>query len=172
MKNYSKFLTLFVLVLALCFSKTVNAQVPQKFSFGLNSGIANKKYDSYAIGGDMRFLFNISKRLSIPLTIGYTVIKEKNSVNRLGIKNKGDTNDYFPLKLGIKGFVSETGVGFYGLLEVGIANIGTVGGSLPIPNVISPAIGYGFKNRVDLAVKYEEYGLGFGFTGLRLGYWF
>jgi hypothetical protein len=107
MKNYPKFLVLFILILSLCRSNTINAQVPQKFSFGLNGGLGINKYDSYAIGGDMRFLFNISKRLSIPLTLGYTSIREKSSVNRFGVKSKGENNDYFPLKLGVKGFVSE-----------------------------------------------------------------
>jgi len=166
MTNPSKFLAIIIILLTVCLCIPVRAQPPQKFSFGLNGGIANNRYDSYAIGGDMRFLFNVSKRLSIPLTVGYTSIKEKSSVNRFGVKRKGDVHDYFPIKLGVKAF------GFYGLLEVGITGVGAVGGSLRIPNVISPAVGYGWNNRVDLAVKYEDYGFDLGFTGLRLGYWF
>ncbi len=171
MNKRSKFLAFLIIVLALCCSKTANAQSPQKFSFGLNGGIANNKFDSYAIGGDMRFLFNISKRLAIPLTIGFTSIKEKGYVTRAGVKNKGDSNDFYVLKTGVKGFVSETGVGIYVLLEAGIVAPG-MKGAAGIPIHIFPAVGYGFKNRMDLAVKYEDYGGHTGFTGLRLGYWF
>jgi hypothetical protein len=59
------------------------------------------------------------------------------------------------------------------LVEAGVVvpGEGRKGGS-GIPTVLSAALGYGWKNRMDLAVKYEDYGGFAAFTGLRLGYWF
>ena len=172
MKISSKFLLLFILVLASCYSEMVNAQSARKFSLGLNVGHSpNTRHVGLAIGGDVRYQFNVTKHLSIPLTAGFTSIKYKDRVF-FGTTLKGGSRQYYPLKLGIKGNFNKTGLGLYGLLEGGIVVnlIGLKGGS-GIPTVFSTAIGYALKNRIDLAIKLEDYTFN-GFIGIRAAYAF
>ncbi|MEJ5995474.1 hypothetical protein WG904_13685 [Pedobacter sp. Du54] len=174
MKSYSKFLTL--LILALCFSFASSAQSQakplKKISVGLNIGQSpNTESFGLAIGGDLRYQLNITKWLSMPITVGFTSIKQKDRVLG-GYRFEGQSRSYYPLKFGIKGNFNKTGFGLYGLLEGGfVINLVGLKGAVGLPGVFSPAIGYTFKNGIDVAIKLEAY-KNEGFIGTRIGYAF
>ncbi len=170
MKNSTKFLASAVAALALFFSVNANAQTTSKFGIGLNVGLPTSDAYGVAIGGDLRYQFDIDKQLSIPITAGFT--------NLMG-KEIGNTNidiadlSYIPVKAGLKYFFNDTGAGAYGLAEAGAAFL--TGSSSGTKFVFSPAIGYAWSNGIDLGAKYE--GISFnsnttGYVGLRLAYGF
>lgn len=170
MKNSTKFLASAVAALALFFSINANAQSAPKFGIGLNVGIPTSDAYGVALGGDLRYQFDIDKQLSIPITAGFT--------NLMG-KEIGNTNidfpdySYIPVKAGLKYFFNDTGAGAYGLAEAGAAF--STGSNSGTNFVFSPAIGYAWSNGIDLGAKYEGItasGNTTGYVGLRLAYGF
>lgn len=170
MKNSTKFLASAVAAVALFLSVNVNAQSAPKFGIGLNVGAPTSNAYKLALGGDLRYQFDIDKQLSIPITTGFTSIMGKEI---------GNTNidyadySYIPVKAGLKYFFNDTGAGVYGLAEAGVAFLT---GSYSGTNfVYSPAIGYAWSNGFDLGAKYEgiaSNGNTTGYVGLRLAYGF
>lgn len=162
MKKITKIIASTVAVAALFISVNANAQSAPKFGIGLNVGAGTGSAESFAIGGDLRYQFDIDKQLSVPVTAGYTNVSLKDSYG-------GGSFGYIPLKAGLKYFFNDSGAGAYGLAEAGAA-FGTGSGS-GTSFVYSPAVGYAFSNGFDLGAKYEGYDGG-GYVGLRLAYGF
>jgi hypothetical protein len=169
MKTITKIIATSAAVVALFFTTNVNAQ-SRNFGIGLNVGVPTSDAYSFAIGGDLRYQFNVDKQLSIPVTAGYT---------HFSGKEIGDTGfnypsfGYIPVKVGAKYFFDQSGSGLYGLAELG-AGFGTNEGS-GTSFVYSPAVGYSWDNGLDLGVKYEglsQNSVNTGYFGLRLAYGF
>lgn len=169
MKKTTKILASAVAALAIFFSVNANAQDTRKFGIGLNVGIPTGDAWGVALGGDLRYQFDVSKQLSIPITAGFT--------NWMG-KEIGNTNvdfpdySYIPVKAGLKYFFNDSGAGLYGLAEAGAAF--TTGSYSGTNFVFSPALGYAWSNGLDLGVKYEGISNNGteGYVGLRLAYGF
>lgn len=168
MKNFSKKMAFAVAALAMLFTNNVTAQT-KKLGFGLNLGIPTNDVFNLAIGGDLRYQFDASKQLSMPITVGYTLFRGK-EIGNTGVKYVNRA--YIPLKVGGKYFFDTTGSGAYGLGEIGVG-FGTESGS-GTAFIFSPAIGYSWSNGLDLAAKYEGYANNgtAGFAGVRLAYGF
>ena len=160
------FLASAVAAVALFFSTNVNAQSSPKFGVGINVGVPSYTGGSLAIGADLRYQFDIDKQLSVPLTVGYTNLSNKDTYG-------GGNSGYIPLKAGLKYFFNDTGAGVYGLGEVGAAFSTVKGGKTNL--VYSPAIGYSWSSGLDLAAKYEAIsfkGGNSGYYGVRVAYGF
>ena len=170
MKHSTKFLATAAAAVALFFSTNVNAQSSPKFGIGLNVGVPTSNAHTFAIGGDLRYQFDIDKQLSIPLTTGYTRFMGA-EIGNTGVDYADRA--YIPAKVGLKYFFNDTGSGVYGLAEVGAAfSVGTYSGT---NFIYSPALGYAWSNGLDLAAKYEGFndsGFNTGYFGLRLAYGF
>ena len=169
MKTSNKFLATAAAAMALFFSTNVNAQSSPKFGIGLNVGIPTSDFHSLAIGGDLRYQFDIDKQLSVPITAGYTRLTGK-EIGNTGVDYP--SYGYIPVKAGLKYFFNDSGSGVYALGEVGAAF--AVGDYSSTDFVYSPALGYAWSNGLDLSAKYEATTLGnnFGYYGLRLAYGF
>lgn len=165
MKNSTKILASAVAVVALFFSVNANAQDSRKLGIGLNVGVPTTTGYSLAIGGDLRYQFDIDKQLSVPITAGYTNLSLKDTYG-------GGSFGLIPVKAGLKYFFNDTGAGAYGLAEAGAAFSTTSGGGTSF--AYSPAIGYSWSNGLDLAAKYEGYSNNgsIGYAGIRLAYGF
>lgn len=163
------FLASAVAAVALFFSTNVNAQSSPKFGIGINVGVPTSDAYNFAIGGDLRYQFDIDKQLSIPITAGYTRFLGK-EIGNTGV-NYADFS-YIPVKAGLKYFFNDTGAGAYGLAEAGAGFSTRSGGGTAF--VYSPAIGYSWSNGLDLAAKYEGISNNgsTGYVGLRLAYGF
>jgi len=163
MKNSTKFLASAVAAVALFFSVNANAQDSRKLGIGLNVGVGTSTGTGLAIGGDLRYQFDIDKQLSVPITAGYTNIAIKDTDLNFG---------FIPVKAGLKYFFNDTGAGAYGLAEAGAAF--SAGDNSGTAFVYSPAIGYSWSNGLDLAAKYEGYSNNgsVGYAGIRLAYGF
>jgi hypothetical protein len=170
MKNSIKFLASAVAAVVLFLSVNVNAQSTPKFGIGLNVGVPTSNAYGLALGGDLRYQFDVDKQLSIPITAGFTSLMGK----EIGNTNVDYADySYIPVKAGLKYFFNDTGAGVYGLAEAGIAFLT---GSYSGTNfVYAPAIGYAWSNGFDLGAKYEgiaSNGNTTGYVGLRLAYGF
>lgn len=170
MKKTTKIIASAVAAIAMFFSVNANAQDSRNLGIGLTVGIPTSDAYGVALGGDIRYQFDVSKQLSIPITAGFT--------NWMG-KEIGNTGvdypdySYIPLKAGLKYFFSETGSGVYGLAEAGAAF--STGSNSGTNFVFSPALGYAWSNGLDLGVKYEGVSANSntsGYVGLRLAYGF
>ena len=150
MKTITKIIATSAAVVALFFTTNVNAQ-SQKLGVGLSVGIPTSDAYSVAVGGDIRYQFNVDKQLSIPVTTGYTHFIGK-EIGNTGV----DFQDYgyIPVKVGAKYFFNESGSGIYGLAEVG-AGFGVTPSGAGTGFLYSPAIGYSWSNGLDLGLKYE-----------------
>lgn len=163
MKNSTKFFATAVAAVALFFTTNVSAQ---KLGVGINLGVPTTDGYSFAIGADARLQFDVSKQLSIPVTVGYTHFLGK----EIGGSDVPDFG-YIPVKAGVKVFFDETGSGLYGLGEIG-AGFGVTNGS-GTSFLYSPAVGYAFSSGLDLGVKYEGLSKGdLGHVALRIAYGF
>jgi len=170
MKKSTMFLASAVAAVALFFSTDANAQSSPKFGIGVNVGVPTSDAYNLAIGGDLRYQFDIDKQLSIPITAGYTRFLGK-EIGNSGL-NYGDFS-YIPAKAGLKYFFNDTGAGAYGLAEAGAGFSTNSGGGTSF--IYSPAIGYSWSNGLDLAAKYEgisKNSVNTGYVGLRLAYGF
>lgn len=175
MNNFAKFFSVFI-SLVMFFSTSVDAQSLRKFSMGLNAGHGTTKQgDGLAIGVDIRYQVGEQKQLTLPVTFGYTVIRNQIALDESGKSARQPSWDYFPLKVGIRYFLNRTGVGVYGLAEVGLGisvfkEIGFFSSTL-----YSPAIGYAWDTGLDIGAKYEHSAWGShksGYLGARLAYSF
>ncbi|MET4082829.1 hypothetical protein ABIB40_002793 [Pedobacter sp. UYP30] len=165
MKTITKIMSTAAFAVAVFFTSNANAQ-SRNFGIGLNAGIPTETGGQFAIGGDLRYQFNIDEQLSIPITVGYTNLSYKYG-------NVKVNSGYIPVKVGAKYFFDKSGSGVYGLAELGAA-FGTDSPS-KTSFVYSPAIGYSWDNGLDLAAKYEGLardGRTGGYVGLRLAYGF
>lgn len=170
MKKSTKIIASAVAAVALFFSVNANAQSP-KFGIGLNVGVPTNAGYNFAIGGDLRYQFDIDKQLSVPITAGFTSI-QGDEITIAGATFKQRYN-YIPAKAGLKYFFNDSGSGAYGLAEAGAA-FGTDSGS-GTNFIFSPAIGYSWSNGLDLAAKYEGIPMNggtIGYAGIRLAYGF
>jgi len=170
MNKSTKFLATAAAAVALFFSTHVNAQSSPKFGIGLNLGIPTSNAHTFALGGDLRYQFDIDKQLSVPLTAGYTRLFGA-EIGNTGV-NAPD-RAYIPVKAGLKYFFNDSGSGVYGLAEAGAAfSVGAYSGT---HFVYSPALGYSWSNGLDLSAKYEGFNadkINTGYFGLRLAYGF
>ncbi len=171
MKKITKIIASAVAALALFVTVDANAQ-SAKFGIGLNAGAGTGSGQKFALGGDLRYQFDIAKQLSIPVTAGFTsIFNDDITIGNTTYEVK-NTN-YIPVKAGLKYFFNDSGAGAYGLAEAGAA-FGTNDGA-GTAFVYSPAIGYAWSNGLDLAAKYEglsNNGVNGGYVGLRLAYGF
>lgn len=171
MKTITKIIATSAAAVALLFTTNVNAQsTARNLGIGLNVGVPTSDAYGLAIGGDLRYQFNVDKQLSIPVTAGYTHFTGK-EIGNTGVDFP--SYGYIPVKAGAKYFFNESGSGLYGLAELG-AGFGTKEGS-GTSFVYSPAIGYSWDSGFDLGAKYEGLsrdGGSTGYFGLRLAYGF
>ncbi|MCZ4243637.1 outer membrane beta-barrel protein [Pedobacter punctiformis] len=170
MKTITKILATSAAVVALFFTSTsVNAQ--QKLGIGLNVGLPTTDGYSFAIGGDVRYQFDIDKQLSIPVTAGYTHFIGKEIGNSgFNVPDFG----YIPVKAGVKYFFDPSGSGVYGLAELG-AGIGITPSGAKTGFLYAPSIGYAWSSGLDLGVRYEGNSVSGGTLGqvaLRVAYGF
>ncbi len=172
-KSYTN-LVLILIVLNIFCTLASKAQSLRKFSIGLNAGHGTTPIgNGLAIGMDVRYQVGEQKRLTLPVTFGYTAIRNQIELDASGKSGRRPSWDYFPLKVGIRYFLNKSAVGMYGLAEVGLGvsifkEIGFFSSTL-----YSPAIGYAFNNGVDFGAKYEHSAWGSqksGYIGARLGY--
>ncbi len=147
MKKTSKIIASAVAVVALFFTTNVNAQTP-KLGIGINAGIPTTDQYNLALGADARLQFDVSKQISIPVTVGYTHFFSKDYAAAI----KQDYG-YVPVKAGVKVFFDESGSGLYGLAELGAAF--GVTDEAKTGFIYSPAIGYAWSSGLDLGIKYE-----------------
>jgi hypothetical protein len=154
MKITSNFKTLFTFAVAIFFAAQANAQDTEnkatnydqgfRLGFGLNGGYVFDDPYEYAIGGDVRLQYDLSKRYSLTLTTGFT-----------NLFIDGDDNDlgFIPAKAGFKGFWWKDQ--FYAQAEVG-AGFAVTNDWDQTSLILSPSIGYANKN-FDISLRYEYY---------------
>ena len=147
-----------------------------RLGFGINAGyVFDDPYD-FALGGDIRLQYDLTKRYSLTLTSGFT---------NLFVGDENSDFGFIPVKAGFKAFVWEDR--FYLLGEAGAAfavtNRDSYKGTESTSFLIAPGIGYATKY-VDLSLRYEHYsdfpvlnnnnttGSGTGQLALRLAYGF
>ncbi|WP_316808789.1 hypothetical protein [Pedobacter agri] len=174
MKTITKIIATSAAVVALFFTTNVNAQ-SKKLGIGVNVGAGTNDAYGLAIGGDLRYQFDVDKQLSIPVTAGYTHLVGKDIE---GTNLKFSDYGYIPVKIGAKYFFDTTGSGLYGLAEVG-AGFGVTPSNAGTGFIYSPAIGYSWSNGIDLSAKYEgntakpDFAVNpQGWFGIRLAYGF
>lgn len=154
MKNLKNLRTLFFAAFALVVTTTISAQdindaanYDQKFKlgFGLSGGIPTDGDDyDWALGGDVRLQYDLSKRTSLTLTTGFTNLFVGNDAPDLG---------FIPAKAGFKAFFWEDQ--FYVMGEIG-AGFAVTNGYEQSTLLWAPSIGYATKH-VDISVRYEDY---------------
>lgn len=182
MKITAKLKMFTVAAIALFFSNNVTAQTVVenkatnydqgfRLGFGASGGyVFDDPYD-FALGGDVRLQYDLTKRYSVTLTTGFT-----------NLFIKGDNNDlgFIPAKAGFKAFFWEDQ--FYAMGEAG-AGFAVTNGYDKTSLILAPSIGYAHENW-DISVRYEHYndfpayknsglpGEGTGQLGLRVAYGF
>lgn len=116
-----------------------------RLGIGLNGGIPtdSKDYD-FALGGDVRLQYDLSKKTSLTLTTGFTNLFVGDDAKDLG---------FIPAKAGFKAFFWEDQ--FYVLGEVG-AGFAVTNGYHDTTFLWAPGIGYANKY-IDISVRYEDY---------------
>jgi len=129
----------------------------KKLGIGLNFGLPSTEghYD-IVFGVDLRLQFNVTQQLSIPFTVGYTnYFSENLDYVPFPDSNVSINHNYafIPVKAGLKYFIDESGTGFYGLAEAGVAF--GLNKNSQIGFLYSPSIGYSFNNGLDFSLKYE-----------------
>ena len=115
-----------------------------RLGFGINGGIPTDKDYDWALGGDVRLQYDLTKRASLTLTTGFTNLFKGDDAKDLG---------FIPAKVGFKAFVWEDQ--FYVLGEVG-AGFAVTNGYNDTTFLWAPGIGYANKY-IDLSVRYEDY---------------
>lgn len=153
MKNLKNLRTLFFATLALAITNIASAQdnvsisnYDQKFKlgFGLSAGVATDGDFDWALGGDVRLQYDLSKQTSLTLTTGFTNLFVDGDANDLGI---------IPAKAGFKAFVWEDQ--FYVMGELG-AGFAVTNGYDDTTFLWAPSIGYATKH-LDISLRYEDY---------------
>ena len=161
--------------------KATNYDQGFRLGFGLSGGYmlnpsntafggAADTFSGPAVGGDVRLQYDLSKRLSITLTTGYShfFIDKDLKNSPLNLHDVG----LIPVKAGFKAFFWEDS--FYALGEAGAGF--TVSKNSPFADnttvILSPGIGWANKY-VDLSLRYEHYTeFETGQVALRLAYGF
>ncbi|MCI9846316.1 putative porin [Flavobacterium pectinovorum] len=154
MKNLQNLRILFFAAIAMMYTTTSTAQqndeiqnYDQKFKlgFGVSGGLPTDGDDyDWALGGDVRLQYDLSKRTSLTLTTGFTNLFVGNDIPDLG---------FIPAKAGFKAFVWEDQ--FYVMGEVG-AGFAVTNGYNETSLLWAPSIGYATKH-LDISVRYEDY---------------
>lgn len=160
--------------------KATNYDQGFRLGFGLSGGymldpsnsVSTNLFSGPAVGGDVRLQYDLSQRLSITLTTGYTHFFVEKDLKDLPF-NKFHDVGMIPVKAGFKAFFWEDR--FYALGEAGAgftvskANPNTTENTTII---LAPGIGWANKY-VDLSLRYEHYTkLETGQVALRLAYGF
>ena len=138
---------------ALLYANTTFAQDSQiknydqgfRLGFGVNGGVPTDGDYDWALGGDVRLQYDLTKKTSLTLTTGFTnlFVSEENA------KDLG----FIPAKAGFKAFIWEDQ--FYLLGEVG-AGFAVTNGYNDTTFLWAPGIGYANKY-IDVSVRYEDY---------------
>jgi hypothetical protein len=151
MKISEKIKVLFVFAIALLFANNTQAQETKSFDqgfrlgIGLNGGLpTNNDTYNWALGGDVRLQYDLSKKTSVTLTTGFTNLFIDQNVKDLG---------FIPIKAGFKAFVWEDQ--FYVLGEVG-GGIAVTNGYDKNTYIWAPGIGY-VNKAIDISLRYEAY---------------
>lgn len=153
MKNLQNIRILFIAAIAMFYTTTSSAQsneienYDQKFKlgFGVSGGIPTDGDDyDWALGGDVRLQYDLSKRTSLTLTTGFTNLFVGDDIPDLG---------FIPAKAGFKAFVWEDQ--FYVMGEVG-AGFAVTNGYDETSILWAPSIGYATKH-LDISLRYEDY---------------
>jgi hypothetical protein len=152
MKNLKNIRTLLFAALALGITSVASAQntessnYDQKFKlgFGINGGLPTDNAYDWALGGDVRLQYDLTKRTSVTLTTGFTNLFIGDDVDDLG---------FIPAKAGFKAFIWEDQ--FYVLGEVG-AGFAVTNGYNDTTFLWAPGIGYANKH-FDVSLRYEDY---------------
>ncbi|OXA84980.1 hypothetical protein [Flavobacterium hercynium] len=126
-------------------SQTKNYDQGFRLGFGVNGGVPTDGDYDWALGGDVRLQYDLTKKTSLTLTTGFTnlFVSEENA------KDLG----FIPAKAGFKAFIWEDQ--FYLLGEVG-AGFAVTNGYNDTTFLWSPGIGYANKY-IDVSVRYEDY---------------
>ncbi|MFD2940490.1 hypothetical protein [Flavobacterium notoginsengisoli] len=121
-----------------------------RLGFGVNGGLPTDGDYDWALGGDVRLQYDLSKKTSLTLTTGFTNLfnSDKDAAGN-DIKDLG----FIPAKAGFKAFVLKDQ--FYVLGEVG-AGFAVTNGYNNTTFLWAPGIGYANKY-IDLSVRYEDY---------------
>ncbi|WP_395053992.1 hypothetical protein [Flavobacterium sp.] len=125
-------------------AKVENYDQGFRLGFGLNGGVSTDNDYDFALGGDVRLQYDLSKATSLTFTTGFTNLFIGDDVKDLG---------FIPVKAGFKAFVWKNQ--FYVLGEAGAA-IAVTNGYNETSLLLSPGIGYATKY-VDLSLRYEDY---------------
>lgn len=153
MKNLQNIRILFFAAIAMIYTSTSSAQTTEstnydqgfKLGIGLSGGIPTDGDDyDWALGGDVRLQYDLSKRTSVTLTTGFTNLFVGDDVPDLG---------FIPAKAGFKAFVWEDQ--FYVMGEVG-AGFAVTNGYDETSLLWAPSIGYAGKH-IDISLRYEDY---------------
>lgn len=121
-----------------------------RLGFGLNGGLPTDNDYDWALGGDVRLQYDLSKKTSLTLTTGFTnLFNGKKDAAGNDIKDLG----FIPAKAGFKAFVLKDQ--FYVLGELG-AGFAVTNGYNQTTFLWAPGIGYANKY-IDLSVRYEDY---------------
>lgn len=113
-----------------------------RLGFAVNAGLTTGDYFNWALGGDVRLQYDMTKRTSLTLTTGFTNLFGDGDVPDLG---------FIPAKAGFKAFVWEDQ--FYVLGEVG-AGFAVTNDYDETTFLWSPGIGYA-TDVIDISVRYE-----------------
>lgn len=113
-----------------------------RLGFGINGGITTGDYFNWALGGDVRLQYDMTRRTSLTLTTGFTNLFGEDEIPDLG---------FIPAKAGFKAFVWEDQ--FYVLGEVG-AGFAVTNDYDETTFLWSPGIGYA-NDVIDISVRYE-----------------
>jgi hypothetical protein len=153
MKNLQNIRTLLFAAIAIIYTSTSSAQTAEstnydqkfKLGFGISGGIPTDGDDyDWALGGDVRLQYDLSKKTSITLTTGFTNLFVGDDIPDLG---------FIPAKAGFKAFVWEDQ--FYIMGEVG-AGFAVTNGYNETSLLWAPSIGYATKH-LDISLRYEDY---------------
>lgn len=153
MKNLKNISTLFFAAIAMIYTTNSSAQTAEstnydqkfKLGFGVSGGIPTDGNDyDWALGGDVRLQYDLSRKASVTLTTGFTNLFVGNDIPDLG---------FIPAKAGFKLFVWEDQ--FYIMGEAG-AGFAVTNGYNDTTFLWSPGIGYATKH-VDISLRYEDY---------------
>ncbi|WP_433833075.1 hypothetical protein [Flavobacterium anhuiense] len=120
-----------------------------RLGVGLNGGLPTDGDYDWALGGDVRLQYDLSKKTSLTLTTGFTnLFMGKDDLGN-NVKDLG----FIPAKAGFKAFVLKDQ--FYVLGELG-AGFAVTNGYNQTTFLWAPGIGYANKY-IDLSVRYEDY---------------
>jgi hypothetical protein len=153
MKNLQNIRILFFAAIAMIYTTTTSAQTAEttnydqkfKLGFGVSGGIPTDGDDyDWALGGDVRLQYDLSKRTSLTLTTGFT---------NLFVGNDAPDVGFIPAKAGFKAFFWEDQ--FYVMGEVG-AGFAVTNDYNETTLLWAPSIGYAGKH-IDISVRYEDY---------------